>query len=97
MTSKVNNIRLGLLLGILAPAITMLVVYLIGFSGYEFKELMDMLVSKNVFTKILSLCVVPNLALFFLFLNKNYYYSARGILLATVLFALFVFVTKFIA
>ena len=83
-----------MILGILAPALTMLIVYLVGFTNYELNELVDLLVSKRVFTKIISLCVIPNLALFFLFLNKNYFYSARGILLATVLFALFVFVTK---
>lgn len=94
MTSKVNNIKLGLFLGIIAPAITMLAVYLIQFSDYGFKELIDLLVYKRVFTKIISLCVIPNLALFFLFLNKNYFYSARGVLFATVLFALFVFITK---
>lgn len=95
MTSKINNLKLGLALGILAPALTILIIYLVQFTDYGLKELVDMLVSKRVFTKIVSLCVIPNLALFFLFLNKNYFYSARGILMATVLFALFVFITKF--
>lgn len=90
-----NNVKLGLLLGILAPALTMLVIYLISFSEYNLQETVDLLLSKKVFTKIVSLCVIPNLGLFFLFLNKNYFYSARGILLATVLFAVFVFITKF--
>ncbi len=95
MKSKVDNLKLGLLLGILAPVLTMLIIYLIQFSSYDLNELVNMLVLKKVFTKIVSLCVIPNLALFFLFLNKNYYYSARGILMATVIFALFVFITKF--
>ena len=95
MRSKINNIRIGLLLGILAPVITMLIIYLVQFSGYGFQELIDILVSKRAFTKIVSLCVIPNLALFFFFLNKNYFYSARGVLLSTVLFAAFVFITKF--
>ena len=95
MTSKINNLKLGLALGILAPVLTMLIIYLIQFTDYGLQELVDMLVSKKIFTKIVSLCVIPNLALFFFFLNKNYFYSARGILMATVLFALFVFITKF--
>ncbi|MCK5169889.1 MAG: hypothetical protein KAQ75_08415 [Bacteroidales bacterium] len=96
MQSKINNLKLGLILGILAPAITILLVYLIQFSGYDFQELLDFLVSTRAFTKIISLCVIPNLALFFIFLNKNYYYSARGILVATILFAIFVFITKIV-
>lgn len=95
MTSKINNLKLGLTLGILAPVLTMLIIYLIQFTDYGLQELVDMLVSKKIFTKIVSLCVIPNLALFFFFLNKNYFYSARGILMATVLFALFIFITKF--
>ena len=95
MRSKINNFKLGLLLGIIAPLLSILVIYFIQFTEYNFSELIDFLVRKNFFTKIVSLCVIPNLALFFLFLNKNYYYSARGVLISTVLFAVFVFITKF--
>ena len=94
MKSKANNLKLGLILGIIVPILTMGAIYLFKFSEYNFQELIEMLASKRVFTKIISLCVIPNLALFFLFLNKNYFYTARGILLATVLFALFVFIAK---
>jgi len=93
--SKYDNLKLGLILGILAPALTMFVVYLIWFTQYDFSELLDFLLKKRLFTKIVSLCVLPNLALFFLFLNKNFYRSGRGILMATIIFAIFVFVTKF--
>ncbi|MDA3953660.1 MAG: hypothetical protein PF485_08440 [Bacteroidales bacterium] len=95
MNSKINNIKLGMLLGIIAPVITLIVIYLIKFTEYNFQELIDLLIAKRIFTKIISLCVFPNLALFFLFLNRNYYSSARGVLMSTVLFAMFVFIIKF--
>jgi hypothetical protein len=95
MNLKINNIKLGMLLGIIAPILSMLVVHLIKFPEYNFQELLDYLVARRIFTKIVSLCVFPNLALFFIFLNKNYYSSARGVLMSTVLFALFVFIIKF--
>jgi len=95
MKYKYDNIKLGLLLGIISPVITMVLIYLVKFTGYNLSELIDFLVEKKVFTKIVSLCVIPNLALFFLFLNKYLYRSARGILLATIIFAIFVFITKF--
>lgn len=95
MKSKYDNIKLGMLLGILGPVVAMLGVYLIMFPEQSLTELIDSLVSKRVFTKIVSLCVVPNLALFFLFLNKYRYQTARGVLLSTILFAVFVFITKF--
>ncbi|MCG8411994.1 MAG: hypothetical protein MI739_11995 [Bacteroidales bacterium] len=96
MISKYNNLKLGIALGIFAPFFTMLLVYIIMFWGYNLQELIDSLISKHILTKIISLCVIPNLALFFLFLNRYNYKSARGILLSTILFAVFVFITKFI-
>ena len=90
MRSKIDNTRLGLILGIVAPVLAMLIIYLVKFSEFNFQELIDLLLAKRVFTKIVSLCVIPNLALFFFFLNKNYYRSARGVLIATFIFALFV-------
>lgn len=95
MRSKYDNLKLGLILGILAPLLTIIVVYFIRFMDYDFKALVDFLITQKLLTKILSLCVIPNLALFFLFLNKYYYRSAKGILMATILFAIFVFITKF--
>lgn len=95
MKSRYDNIRIGLLLGILGPLLAMIGVYVFMFPGDSMSELINSLVSKRVFTKIISLCVLPNLALFFLFINKYYYRTARGILLSTMLFALFVFITKF--
>jgi len=95
MKSKLNNLKLGLTLGILAPVITMVLVYFSNFTAYDFTELIGYLLDKQLFTKIVSLCVIPNLILFFIFIWLNYLYSARGVLMATILFAIFVFITKF--
>jgi len=95
MKSKFNSVYLGLVLGIVAPLLTMLIVYIINFNAFDINELISYLVGKNVFTKLVSLCVIPNLLLFFIFIRLNYLYSARGVLMATILFAVFVFITKF--
>jgi ACR3 family arsenite efflux pump ArsB len=95
MRSKFDSLPLGLILGIAAPIITMLIIYFLKFNLYKADELLDYLVGLQVFTKIVSLCVIPNLLLFFIFIRKNYLYSARGVLMSTILFAVFVFITKF--
>jgi hypothetical protein len=95
MKSRFNNLPLGLILGIIAPVITMVIVYYARFSNYVFNELIDFLLDTQIFTKIVSLCVIPNLVFFFIFIRLNYLYSARGVLLATILFAIFVFITRF--
>ena len=95
MKSRFNSNYIGLTLGILAPLLTMLIVYFLKFDMFTIHDLVYYLIGKQVFTKIVSLCVIPNLLLFYIFIRKNYLYSARGVLMATILFALFVFITKF--
>ena len=40
--------------------------------------------------KALSIGAIPNIGLFYLFLNKDNYYSARGIILSFIIIGLFV-------
>ena len=48
----------------------------------------------NIFTPLLSLSVVVNLGLFFIFINKNFYYAARGVIFSTIIYAIIVFALK---
>jgi hypothetical protein len=50
----------------------------------------------KIFLKILSLCVFPNLGFFFLFYRLKYDMAARGVIMATFMYAFFVMVGKFI-
>jgi hypothetical protein len=95
MSKRYNNIRVGLVLGIVAPIIGFFVVYLVGFRGMNFTEYLEMLSSRNNLSSIVSLSVIPNLLLFFIFIWLDYLYSARGVLASTMLFALIVVVTKY--
>jgi hypothetical protein len=96
MSKRYNNIRVGLVLGIVAPIIGFFVVYLVGFRGMNFTEYLEMLSSRNNLSSIVSLSVIPNLLLFFIFIWLDYLYSARGVLASTILFALIVVVTKYL-
>jgi hypothetical protein len=96
MSKRYNNIRVGLVLGIVAPIIGFFVVYLVDFRGMNFTEYLEMLSSRNNLSSIVSLSVIPNLLLFFIFIWLDYLYSARGVLASTMLFALIVVVTKYL-
>lgn len=48
----------------------------------------------DTFLPILSLCVVPNLLIFFTFIWTNRDKSARGVLLATIIYAMYVCIMK---
>jgi hypothetical protein len=83
MKSKINNIWLGFILGLLVPVITVLIAYKIRFSQYELNEFFRAMIQNKVLSSLLSLCAIPNLLVFLIFIWLNYLYSARGVLLST--------------
>ncbi|MFO7939376.1 MAG: hypothetical protein R6U66_06465 [Bacteroidales bacterium] len=90
-----NNLPLGFILGLLLPVIVFVIIYYVQFSQYNMEAFMSYLFGFSILTKVMSLCVLPNLGLFFLFIRRNYLFSARGILLATITVGIGVFVLKF--
>ncbi len=87
--------RLGAVLGMLAPVLASAIIYIVAFRDLSFGEYLEQLVFRKRLSSIISLSVLPNLLLFFIFIWLNYLYSARGVLASTILFALIVVVTKF--
>jgi hypothetical protein len=92
-----NKFWIGLALGIVLPIVVFFLVYLIGYSDTSFSDFMKFSFIIGALAKILSLCAIPNLAIFYLFLNKEYWYATRGIITATILCTLAVVAIKFVA
>lgn len=92
---KSGSLKLGLLLGLLFPLVVMVVFYLVKFSSYPIEYFREQLMNMKLFSKFISICVYPNLLLFFIFIWRNRLLSARGVLGATILLALAVFIVKF--
>jgi len=83
------------MLGLVLPVIAFIVIYYVQFSQYDMGGFVEYLFGFSILTKVLSLCVLPNLGVFFLFIRRNYLLSARGILLATIIVGIGVFIVKF--
>ena len=96
MRTGFNNIYLGLLAGLLVPVLAMAIFYLITFDYISPGEFLQSLITKKKISSVISLGVIPNLLVFFIFIRLNYLYSARGVLAATLMFALIVVITKFL-
>lgn len=91
---KYDHTQLGLVLGILLPILSFIVLWafknengLINYiqSFYRIGKL----------SNLVSLSVIPNLLLFFLFIWTERNRSARGVLLATFVFAFIIALLKF--
>lgn len=93
--SSWNSLKLGVILGIAWPVLVMVLFYLLKFSNYPLDIFFDQLLELKLFSKFVSVCVVPNLLLFFIFIWKDRLYSARGVLLATIVLGFLIIILKF--
>ena len=57
-------------------------------------EFLEYTYFRGILSSLLSLNILPNLILFYLFIRKDYLFSARGVLIATFLFAGLVLIIK---
>ncbi len=83
MAFKINNNLLsGFIPGILLPIVFLSVIIWVRMNDNNFFEYLGSLYQINVLSKIISICLIPNLLLFFLFIWTNKLRSARGVLLS---------------
>jgi hypothetical protein len=93
--SKYNKLIIGLIAGMIVPFIALFAFYFFKRDVHSISEYMMLIRKMEILSSVISLCALPNLLVFFLFLWKNYYYSARGVILATFLWAVVVLITRF--
>ncbi len=90
-----DKIWIGLVSGMLAPFITFMLYYFINYRYMDARSFISFLKLGDAYTGIVSLCVLANLGVFYLFIWKEKYLGARGVLGATFIWAAFVLYLKF--
>jgi hypothetical protein len=95
---KKDNLRLGLVLGLVAPILSLFVYYFIKF--YPLYTLRDfyyfMATNKSQITAVSVPCLVLNIGLFTYYINSHKDSTAKGIFAATIIYAVLALVFKFI-
>ncbi len=94
--NRYDAILTGLIIGAILPILIFLITYEVKYSEMEFRSFLRNMWQMKIFMKLLSLCVFPNLGFFFLFYRMKYDMAARGIILATFMYAFLVLVAKLI-
>lgn len=90
-----DNLKLGLLLGFLAPLLVFLIVYFIRFSGYTFNEFVRVFLNeKKLITFWGVWCLVGNIALFTYYINTSKDQTAKGIFAITVVYGIGILLLK---
>lgn len=87
----------GFVIGVIMPIIGFFIVYLILFHSYTFKDFGAYLMhSHDKAAMVISLAMIMNVIPFIYYTNKRLDYTARGILIATMLYALLVILLRFV-
>ena len=86
---------LGLLSGLLGPSIGIVIFYYSNFPGSDLLNFIELSVREKLLSPLLSLCAVINLGVFYLFIHFEQYNSAKGVILATFVYGIFIVLLKF--
>ena len=94
---KRDSIRLGIVLGFLAPLLSMVIYYFVKFSAFSVGDTLTFIKNnKNLITAICVPCLILNIALFTIYINTRRDKTAKGIFAITLVYAIAALVIKFI-
>jgi hypothetical protein len=85
-----NTMLSGIIAGLLAPPLSFLAYKFLFRPDETIHEVLNGFIRLDVLTHVISLSVVPNLLVFFLFLWAGKERSAHGVIGATIIYALMV-------
>jgi hypothetical protein len=90
-----DNIKIGLIVGFLAPFLGFFIYYLMRFRLFTVKEFFQVLMmQKSLLSGIISLALIVNVIVFTLFINKQKDKTAIGIFIATCIYAVVALIFK---
>ena len=96
---KKDNLRLGLVLGLVAPVVSLVIYYFVKFyPTFSFGDFLTFVrTNRGQVTAVSVPCLVLNIALFTIYINSHRDNTAKGIFAATLIYAIIALVFKFLA
>ncbi len=97
MFLKKDKVLLGVILGFLSPVVGMYCFYLMKFRALSFHDFFEYLMTwKTLLTSVISVSLVANAVVFTIYINTRRDNTARGIFIATCIYAIAAIIIKFI-
>lgn len=94
---KKDNLRFGLLLGFIAPLISVVIYYFIRFSEFSVPDVLRLMAeNKNQITAITVPCLLLNIGMFTFYVNTQRDQTAKGIFAITLFYAIGALLIKFL-
>ncbi|MEO7922440.1 MAG: hypothetical protein ABIR30_02095 [Chitinophagaceae bacterium] len=90
-----DNLRLGLVLGLIGPIIGLVIVYLVKFPSLPFKEFLDYFMHDNkVITNVGTFSLLANAVLFAIYVHFDKAQTFKGIFIITLFYGIGILVLK---
>jgi hypothetical protein len=94
MKPHIKKILIGFIIG-LAANMAGTYLYIFFFSKLSLESTLQAALENDFLGSLIALGAILNLGVFFIFLKKKQYYRARGVVLATVIAAMAILISKF--
>jgi len=95
MILKKDNLKLGLVLGLIGPLLGLVVIYFFKYRGIAFGDFLDEFFNNSkLITSIGSLSLLANVVLFTLYVNTHRDTTAKGIFILTLVYGIAILVLK---
>ncbi|MCC7401153.1 MAG: hypothetical protein IT214_06675 [Chitinophagaceae bacterium] len=95
MIFKKDNLKLGLILGLIGPVVGLVVIYFIKFNALSFSDFFNLFINTNrLITSIGSLSLIANVLLFTIYINTHRDNTAKGIFLVTLVYGIGILLLK---
>jgi hypothetical protein len=96
LAEKYDNTKTGLLWGTLLPLLIALFIFLFAKGDPTLSEWLNKVKEADIATHIITLSVFPNVFIFLVFNHFDMLRASRGILAVTIIWAVIVFLVKFL-
>jgi len=95
MIWKKDNLRMGLVLGIIGPLLGLILIWQWKLNEVSFVEFLEQFLSNNrLITSIGSLSLLANAVLFTIYINTERDETAKGIFISTVVYGIAILILK---
>ena len=96
IVEKYDKLITGVIAGLILPVLTALIIFLLAKGDPSLKVWINKIVDADIVTKVITLCVFPNVFIFLLFNHFDMLRASRGVLGMTIAWAAIVFGVKFL-
>ena len=92
---KRDNLKLGLVLGLMGPILGLIIIYFYKFSSFSFLDFLDYFFNtRGLITSVGALCLLANAVLFTIYVNTHRDNTAKGIFVTTLLYGIAILIIK---